>query len=51
VELGRLITILAKRTSEILSNQERGLLELPRLIKKAMENKCLKEREKWNTHI
>jgi hypothetical protein len=30
---------------------KRDLLELPRLVKKAMENKCWKGRERWNTHI
>jgi hypothetical protein len=34
-----------------LSNKERDLLELPRLVKKVMENKCWKERERWNTHL
>jgi hypothetical protein len=44
VELGRLKIIIAKLTSEVLSNYEKDLLELPRLVKKAMENKCWKER-------
>jgi hypothetical protein len=51
VELGRLKTILAKHTSEIFSNQERDLLELPKLVKKAMENKCWKERGMKHTHL
>jgi hypothetical protein len=49
VELGGFKTILAKHTSEILSNKERGLLELPRLVKKAMEKKCWKERDETHT--
>jgi hypothetical protein len=51
VELGRLKTILGKHTFKILSNYERDLLELPRLIKKAMENKCWKERGMKHTHL
>jgi hypothetical protein len=30
---------------------KRDLLELPRLVKKAMENKCWKEREMEHTHL
>jgi hypothetical protein len=51
VDLGRLKTILAKHTSEILSNLERDLLELLRLVKKAMENKCWKARGMKHTYL
>jgi hypothetical protein len=51
VELGRLKTILAKHISKILSNEERGLLESPRLIRKAMEKKYWKERGMKHTHL
>jgi hypothetical protein len=30
---------------------KRDLLDLPRLVKKAMENKCWKEREMEHTHL
>jgi hypothetical protein len=52
VELGRLKTIPAKHTSEILSNKERDLSELQRLIKKAWKiNVGKREREMKHTHL
>jgi hypothetical protein len=35
----------------IVKLRERDLLELPRLVKKAMENKCWKERGMKHTHL
>jgi hypothetical protein len=35
----------------ILAYVESDLLELSRLVKKAMENKCWKEREMEHTHL